>query len=75
MVSGEKGIELHIHGGIGDQDRRESYLKRQSWEGFANVGFRTAIELRGENCPPRQVCLCVTVRFSFFCDSGIMIPP
>ena len=47
-VSGKERIELHIHGGVGELDRRESYLKRQSWEGFANVGFRTAIELRTE---------------------------
>ena len=47
-VSGKKRIELHIHGGVGKLDRREFYLKRQSWEGFANVGFRTAIELRTE---------------------------
>lgn len=47
MAIGDKDrIELHIHGGVGDLGRQESYLKRQSWEGFANVGFRTAIELR-----------------------------
>ncbi|MCF8031170.1 MAG: protein kinase, partial [Desulfohalobiaceae bacterium] len=37
-VSGKERIELHIHGGVGELDRSESYLKRQSWEGFANVG-------------------------------------
>ena len=47
-VDDKDRIELHIHGGVGDLDRQESYLKRQSWEGFANVGFRTAIELRTE---------------------------
>ncbi len=45
-VTEKERIELHIHGGVGDLGRQESYLKRQSWEGFANVGFRTAIELR-----------------------------
>ncbi|MCF8086302.1 MAG: protein kinase [Desulfohalobiaceae bacterium] len=48
-VTGEERIELHIHGGVGDLDQRESYLKRRSWEGFSNVGFRTAIELRSKN--------------------------
>ena len=38
-------LEFHIHGGVGDLDSRKSYLKRQSWEGFANVGFRTVLEI------------------------------
>jgi len=47
-VAGKERVELHIHGGVGDLDRQESYLKRQSWEGFANVGFRTTIKLRNQ---------------------------
>lgn len=36
------GVEFHIHGGIGLDDGA-AYLKRNRWEAFANVGFRTVI--------------------------------
>ncbi|MCF8111749.1 MAG: protein kinase [Desulfobacteraceae bacterium] len=41
----EKDIEFHIHGGLGELGRQKAYLQRQPWEAFANVGFRTVINL------------------------------
>jgi len=40
--------EFHIHGGIGELDHKESYLERQLWEAFSDVGFRTVLNLDGE---------------------------
>lgn len=41
----EKNIEFHIHGGLGALGRQKAYLHRQPWEAFANVGFRTVLNL------------------------------
>ncbi len=35
--------QFYIHG----IDNRESYVKRQPWEAFSNVGFRTVLNLNG----------------------------
>jgi hypothetical protein len=40
--------EFHIHGGVGELDHRESYLERELWEAFSDVGFRTVLNLEGE---------------------------
>ncbi len=42
-VHADQKIEFHIHGGLGELGREESYLQRQPWEAFARVGFRTVI--------------------------------
>ncbi len=36
----EQQIEFHIHGGLGELGRQESYLQRQPWEAFANDKIR-----------------------------------
>jgi serine/threonine-protein kinase len=41
----DQQIEFHIHGGLGELGREESYLQRQPWEAFARVGFRTVINV------------------------------
>jgi len=40
--------EFHFHGGVGELEGRESYLKRQPWEAFSRVGFRTVLNLDRE---------------------------
>jgi serine/threonine-protein kinase len=40
--------KFHVHGGIGEQDHRESYLEREPWEAFSDVGFRTVLNPEGE---------------------------
>lgn len=40
--------KFHIHGGVGELDHRESYLERELWEAFSDVGFRTVLNLEGE---------------------------
>jgi len=44
----EQQIEFHVHGGLGELGRQESYLQRQPWEAFARVGFRTVINVPAE---------------------------
>ncbi len=41
----DQQIEFHIHGGLGELGREESYLQRHPWEAFARVGFRTVINV------------------------------
>jgi len=41
----EKQIEFHIHGGLDELGRQESYLQRLPWEAFASVGFRTVMNI------------------------------
>lgn len=36
----DQQIEFHIHGGLGELGRQESYLQRQPWEAFANDKIR-----------------------------------
>lgn len=40
--------QFHIHGGVGEPDHRGSYLERELWEAFSDVGFRTVLNLEGE---------------------------
>ncbi len=40
--------QYHIHGGVGEPGHRESYLERQPWEAFSNVGFRTVLNIEGK---------------------------
>jgi hypothetical protein len=40
--------KFHIHGGIGEVNHKESYLERQLWEAFSDVGFRTVLNLKEE---------------------------
>ncbi len=43
----EKKVKFHVHGGLGS-DNYQAYLERNSWEAFADVGFRTVIAVKKE---------------------------